>query len=348
MGDRALQNNTTGPDNTAIGFGALATNTTGSFNTAVGFETLLSNSVGVSNTAIGWNALAGNTNGAANTAIGLNALVANTTGSGNTAVGGSALLHNANGANNTAIGPFALQENTSGVENTAVGDSALRTNTSGSYNIALGQNAGANLITGNYNIDIGNNGIIGEANTIRIGTQALQTNTYVAGIFGATASGGTTVYINSDGLLGTSTSSARFKRDIHKMEGASEVLFALQPVAFRYNKEIDPAGTPQFGLVAEDVEKVNPDLVIRDKEGKPYTVRYDAVNAMLLNEFLKEHQQVQEQKASIAQLKQDCQSTLSEQQKQIEALTAGLQKVSTQLEVSKPAPQTVLNSQQLH
>jgi len=140
--------------------------------------------------------------------------------------------------------------------------------------------------------------------------------------------------VNSDHKLGTATSSKRFKENIKPMDKASEVLFSLKPVSFRYKNEIDPAGTPQLGLVAEDVEKVNPDLIVRDKEGKPYSVRYDAVNAMLLNEFLKEHKTVQDQGATIAELK-----------KQIEALTAGLQKVSAQLELSRPAPQTVLNRQ---
>ena len=164
------------------------------------------------------------------------------------------------------------------------------------------------------------------------------------------------VLINSDNKLGTTTSSKRFKEDIKPMGKASETLFALNPVTFRYKKEIDSAGTSQFGLVAEDVEKMNPDLVVRDKEGKPYSVRYDQVNAMLLNEFLKEHRKVQEQnskiqqqeatitelKSTVAQQQKDIQLT-AHQQKQIEALTAGLQKVSAQLEASKPAPQVVNN-----
>jgi predicted ribosome quality control (RQC) complex YloA/Tae2 family protein len=157
---------------------------------------------------------------------------------------------------------------------------------------------------------------------------------YIASIFGQTSSGGSAVFINSSGKLGTTTSSKRFKEEIKPMDKASEMLFALKPVTFRYKNEIDPAGTPQFGLVAEDVEKVNPDLVVRDKEGKPYSVRYEAVNAMLLNEFLKEHRKNDKQEATIARL-----------EKQVEALTAGLQKVSAQLELSKAAPQTVLNNQ---
>ena len=146
---------------------------------------------------------------------------------------------------------------------------------------------------------------------------------------------------DSDGHLGTITSSARYKDKIKPMDTASEAILALKPVTFRYKRELDPEGVPQFGLVAEEVEKVNPDLVARDEQGKPYTVRYEAVNAMLLNEFLKEHRTVQEQKANIAELKHN----FAEQQKQIEALTMGLQKVSAQLELGKSAPQTVLNKQ---
>jgi uncharacterized protein YeeX (DUF496 family) len=155
---------------------------------------------------------------------------------------------------------------------------------------------------------------------------------------------GTPVFINANGQLGTTPSSARFKDEIKPMDKASEAILALKPVTFRYKKELDPDGIRQFGLVAEDVAKVNPDLVIRDTEGKVYTVRYEAVNAMLLNEFLKEHRTIEEQKAIIAQLKQDFQSRLAEQQKQIQALTAGLQKVSTHLELSKPAAQTVVDN----
>jgi hypothetical protein len=135
------------------------------------------------------------------------------------------------------------------------------------------------------------------------------------------------VVVNSTGKLGVSTSSLRFKDEIKPMDKASDAILALKPVTFRYKKEVDPDGAQQFGLVAEDVAKVNHDLVIRDHGGKPFTVRYDAVNAMLLNEFLKEHQTVQELKKEVA------------------TLTAGLQKVTAQLEMSKPAPQVVNNDQ---
>jgi hypothetical protein len=233
-------------------------------------------------------ALFHNTSGSDNTASGAFALLNNTTGSENTANGATALSGNTTGSNNTADGVEALLINT-GNSNTGSGYFALINNTSGSHNIAVGANAGFNLTTGSNNIDIGNKGLTGEAATIRIGTVGTQTKTFVAGIHGATAFGGTAVFVNSVGQLGTLTSSARFKEAIKPMDKASETILALKPVTFRYKQELDPDGIPQFGLVAEEMEKVNPDLVIRDEQGKPYTVRYEAVNAMLLNEFLKEH-----------------------------------------------------------
>jgi hypothetical protein len=205
----------------------------------------------------------------------------------------------------------------------------------------LGDIAGDLLTTGDNNIDIGNEGVPDEANHIRIGTVGTQTATFIAGIHGATASGGVAVYVNSSGQLGTLTSSARFKDDIKPMENASESILALKPVTFRYKKGIDPAHTSQFGLVAEDVEKVNPALVVRDKEGKPYTVRYEAVNAMLLNEFLKEHREVEEQKAIIAQLKKDFGATIAQLTACLDEQASQIQKVSAQLEASKPASQVV-------
>jgi hypothetical protein len=209
----------------------------------------------------------------------------------------------------------------------------------------LGVGAGENLTTEDNNIDIGNLGVAGDANTIRIGeptavtdpafgeTLPAHTATFIAGIYGTTASGGTAVYINSSGQLGTLTSSARFKQDIHSMDKASEAILALQPVTFHYKRELDPKGIRQFGLVAEQVEKVNPDLVARDAEGKAYSVRYEAVNAMLLNEFLKEHKKVEQLEATAAR-----------QQKEIDTLTAGLQKVSAQVELKQPSPQMAINS----
>ena len=222
----------------------------------------------------------------------------------------------------------------------AVGDNALNNNTGGN-NVALGNFAGSAATFGSNNIYIGYHidGTADESNAC-----------YIGSIFDATSSNGVGVFINSNGRLGTMTSSRRFKEEIKPMDQASGALFSLKPISFRYKKEIDPAGTSQFGLVAEDVEKVNPALVVRDKEGKPYSVRYDQVNAMLLNEFLKEHKKVEqqdcrirEQETMITQLKNELQATTASQQKQIEALTAGLQKVSAELEASKPAPQVVNN-----
>src|SRR5438132_16055 len=299
------------------------------------------------NTAEGTFALNSLTSGVNNTANGFEALFNNTTGGANTATGFEALFSNTTASFNTASGFQALVFNTTGVDNTAVGVDALFTNTTGRDNIALGFKAGGNLTTGNNNIDIFDPGLAGEANTIRIGTEATQTATFIAGIFGATASGGVAVFVNSSGKLGTVTSSARFKQDIHSMDGASEAVLALQPVTFRYKQEIDPKGIPQFGLVAEQVEKVNPDLVARDAEGKAYSVRYEAVNAMLLNEFLKEHRKVQQLESKAQEQEREAQkqeAMIAHQQKQIEALTAAVEKVSDQMELSKPPSQTVANN----
>jgi trimeric autotransporter adhesin len=334
-GEAALFFNTTGNQNTATGASALQSNTDGGFNTANGVNALRNNTTGQRNTALGVEALRSNTFGDQNTATGANALSRNTTGNFNTANGVNALSKNSTGSGNTAIGWDALFDNTSGLENTAIGFQALSSNTTGRRNTVLGTNAGNAVTTANNVICIGAN--VGGAN--------LNNSCYIGSIFGQTSSGGSAVFINANGKLGTPTSSQRFKDDIKPMEQASEMLFALKPVTFRYKKEIDSAGISQFGLVAEEVEKVNPDLVVRDEDGKPYTVRYEAVNAMLLNEFLKAHQKLEEQGATIAK-----------QQKQIEALTAGLQKMSAKraaaspsrrtaggVEASKRAPQVVNN-----
>jgi hypothetical protein len=242
-----------------------------------------------------------------------------------------------------AVGVNALLLNTSGTNNIAIGGGALLFNTSGSNNIALAGGAGFNLTTGNNNIEIGYNviGVADEARTIRIGNVGTQIRTFIAGISRAIVPTGIAVIVDGSGHLGTTTSSARFKEAIKPMNKTSEAILALQPVTFRYKKELDPDGIPQFGLVAEDVEKVNPDLVARDEQGKAYTVRYEAVNAMLLNEFLKEHRKVENQESRM----QEQEATIACQQKQIDALTAGLQKVSVQLEASKPVLQTIANNQ---
>ena len=324
-GTDALFSVTTGFDNTALGFNALYSVTTGSANTATGWTALQNNTTGFNNTANGSNSLARNTTGINNTATGEGALFLNTTGSQNAADGVFALGNNTDASQNTATGFEALIFNTTGASNTSVGYNSLLNNTTGSNNIALGASAGMNLTTGNFNIDIGNPGVASESRAIRIGTTGTHARTFIAGISGATVPDGVGVIVGANGKLGTVVSSARFKHEIKPMDKASEAILALKPVTFRYNRAVDPEGIPQFGLVAEEVEKVNPALVARDEQGKPYTVRYDAVNAMLLNEFLKARRQI------------------DAQQKQIDALTAGLQKVSAQLEASKPAPQVVTN-----
>jgi hypothetical protein len=356
-GDGALSQNTTADSNTATGVNALGLNTTGGANTANGFNALLRNTSGTDNTAIGVGALQSSTTASYNTANGFDALFNNTNGTANTAIGSFALVDNQSGSNNTAGGDGALFNNTTGGNNTASGVDALLSNTTGTNNIGFGFLAGSNLTTGSNNIDIGANvpGVAGEANTIRIGKSGTQKKTFIAGIRGVTVASGVGVIVSSSGQLGTVTSSARFKEGIKPMDKASEALLALQPVTFRYKHELDPDGVPQFGLVAEQVEKVNPDLVARDEDGKVNTVRYEAVNAMLLNEFLKEHQKVEEQQATITELKSNANNQraistkqdaiIAQQQKQIEALTTGLQKVSDRLELSKPASQMVADNQ---
>ncbi len=305
IGFNAFHANTTGSNNTATGWQALGLNTTGTGNTAIGRNALGNNLTGVGNTAAGWQALNSNTTGSDNTAEGWESLFSNTAGSANTATGFAALYANTTGASNAAFGHQALYSNTSGSRNTAIGELGLWNNTVGSSNIALGYLAGSAITTGNYNIDIGSTGAAGEGRAIHLGTQGVQISALIAGIYGATASLGVPVYITPTGQLGTVTSSARFKRDIRTMDNASDVILSLRPVTFRYKAEIDPNAVPQFGLVAEEVEKVDPDLVAHDDKGQIYTVRYEAVNAMLLNEFLKQHQQVEAQNTEIETLKQN-------------------------------------------
>jgi Chaperone of endosialidase len=325
-GSGALFSLTTCLDNTANGYQALYKLTTASYNTATGFQTLLSNTTGYSNTATGFLGLQANTTGAANTANGNQTLYWNTVGNANTADGNTALFNNTTGNQNTAAGEGALYYNTTGFQNTAHGGEALYYNTgnfntacgfealylttTGSYNIALGYYSGANLTTGGYNIDIGNPGVAGESSTIRIGAAGNQSATFIAGISGTPVSG-VAVVVDTNGQLGILASSERFKDEIKPMDKASEAVLGLKPVTFRYKEQVDPKQVPQFGLVAEEVEKVDPDLVARDKNGKVYTVRYEAVNAMLLNEFLKEHRRVEELETAVKQL----QSTVAEQQK---------------------------------
>ena len=315
-------------DNTATGVGALLNNTTGAFNTANGVLALFHNTEGEFNTGIGSFVLFNNTTGAQNMAMGDSALLANTSGSQNIAIGVSA-LRNSNASHNVAIGQNALLLDNTGSLNVAIGQGALLS-TSADGNTAIGDNAGGN-VTGGSNICIGAEvrGTSGDTNTIRIGDNLPgmqgQSACYIGGIYTQAAVGGLSVFVNPDGKLGTTVSSRRFKQDIKPMNEASEALFALKPVTFRYRKEIDPAGIPQFGLVAEDVEKVSADLVGRDSEGKVAMVRYDQVNAMLLNEFLKEHYKVEKLEATVAEL------------------AATLKKVTARIEMNDSAPQVAVS-----
>jgi Chaperone of endosialidase len=326
-GAAALLSNTTGPANTANGALALLSNTEGGYNTAVGDRALQSHTAGDRNTAIGASALFDDTTGTNNTAIGAAALLNNATGSYNTALGDDALGANTIGGENTAIGRATLFNNTSANGNTAVGVGALFNNSTGGVNTALGAQAGLAITTASDVICIRSYG------------ENVSHSCYIGNIWNEPG-GSQAVYVNSAGKLGAQVSSRRFKQDIKPMGKASQALFSLKPASFHYKKQIDPAGISQFGLVAEDVEKVNPDLVVRDKKGKPYSVRYDQVNAMLLNEFLKEHRKVQELERTIAQRE----NKFSEQEKQIAALRSGLQKVSAQLEMIKPAPQVAVKN----
>src|SRR6266516_3930717 len=320
------------------------------FTTAEGCNALQSLTTGAGNTGVGWYSLFLDTTGSFNTGVGAGTLVLNT-GESNTAVGTTALLLNTIGISNTAVGRGAMVLNDTGSENTAVGVAALPALTTGSFNTAIGGIAGFGLTSGSFNIMIGDiaGGLITtQSNTISIGAGGgtVSNATWIGHIRGVTTvnNDAVTVVIDSAGQLGTMSSSGRFKKDIKQMDKASEAILALKPVTFHYKS--DNTNRPEFGLIAEEVAKVNPNLVVRDQDGQIYTVRYEAVNAMLLNEFLKEHKKVEEQQASIADLK----STVASQQKEMQVLTAQLkeqgaqiQKVSAKVEASKPAPQMVRN-----
>jgi hypothetical protein len=329
-GQEALFSLTTGIYNTALGWLSLESVSTGDLNTGVGAGTLVFNTAN-ENTATGAGALLSNTSGFRNTANGSFALASNTIGNNNTAVGSNALSSGTTGGSNTAVGLDALSTNATGNNNTAVGREALLSNTTGESNVAVGRGALANSTTGVSNLALGidaGNQVTTASNVIAIGHTGADVSdtTWIDNVFGVTTQSGTTapVVVSNTGQLGTVASSERFKKDIASMEKVSEAVLSLRPVTFHYKSDVKE--TPQFGLVAEEVAKVNPALVLPDKEGKPYTVRYDQVNAMLLNEFLKEHRKVEQL------------------EKQVEALTEGLQKVSAQLQLGKPETRTVLNN----
>jgi hypothetical protein len=332
VGAQALFSNTDGNSNTGVGWQALYNNIDGSFNNAFGNQALFENIYAGDNTAIGDLALAnndvtGNNLAYFNTAVGAQALLFNNDGNSNTAIGWQALYNNFDGNFNTASGYQALFSNLEGNHNTATGFKALLDSVQGDSNTAIGNEAGANVVTASNVTCVG----------ARVAGADVSNTTWIGNVYGVTPQSGTTapVVVSDTGQLGTAASSERFKKDIATMYNLSEAILSLRPVTFHY--KTDTANAPQFGLIAEEVAKVNPALVLPDKQGKPYTVRYDAVNAMLLNEFLKEHRKVEQL------------------EKQIQVLTAGLQKVSAQLasaspsrgalEVTKHAPRTVSNNQ---
>ena len=253
------------------------------------------------NTGIGDRALADGITGAFNAAVGSGALINNETGYYNTAIGSSALSINVVGSDNTAIGYSSLINNRAD-SNTAVGRTALFGNINGVYNTALGRDAGS-AILGSNNICIANTGTSADAATIRIGEPAIHVATFVAGISGAFSPGGVSVLVNSSGKLGVATSSRRFKEGIREIAAESDGLMRLQPVAFEYKPEIDPTGLVQYGLIAEDVAEVYPDLVTYGRNGQPETVRYHLVNALLLNEVQKQHRAIERQNETIEDLR---------------------------------------------
>src|SRR5579884_1591628 len=345
-GDHALFSNTSGIGNSAFGWYSLFANSDGAFNTGVGAGTLALNvgnqstGEGTQNTAVGAVALLLNSKGQGNTAVGASALLSNdSTGNGlasfNSAFGSGALKNN-NGSENTALGVDALFNNTIGSFNTAIGGGALDANTTGSGNTGIGLNAGVGIVTADNVTAIG----------AGVFAADVSNTTWIANIFGVSTINTTTapVIVSQDGQLGTISSSARFKKDIADMGKSSEAILSLRPVTFHYKS--DANAVAQFGLIAEEVEKVDPDLIIRDKEGKPYSVRYEAVNAMLLNEFLKAHKKVEQQ----AQQIQEQRTTIGELKKDIGLLTAQLkeqavqiQKVNAQLEMQKAGPKVANN-----
>jgi Chaperone of endosialidase len=348
VGASALRNNTTGDENTAIGADALRANKTGVDNTATGWHALFQNKEGFDNTAIGASAISSNRTGNLNTAVGTFALFDNVDGSDNNAVGDSALLSNVSGtfnnahgrsalsandgSENNAFGDLAMENNVSGVGNTAIGDDALRFNVDGSFNVAVGDEAGTGLDPSVSNcIAIGAPGE---------GPFATFDNTcFIGSIFGEAVSDPATqvpVYVDQFNVVGVfNTSSRKLKHDIQPMDKSSETLYRLKPVTFRFNS--DWKGTKQYGLIAEEVAEVDPQLVVHSKNGEVTAVHYEQINNMLLNEFLKEHKKVEE-------LKSDFQATVAKQQKEIQTLTARLeeqaaqiQKVSVQLAAGSPS-----------
>jgi Chaperone of endosialidase len=361
-GAKALQNLSSGVANTGLGWYALLSDAAGNYNTAVGAGALIFNAAD-SNTAVGAAALLLNSTGTQNVAVGSNALGNNNGGFDNNAVGYFTLFNNTSGNSNNAVGTGALSTNHNGAQNSAFGDEVLISNISGNGNAAVGSDALFSNVTGDDNTAIGLsalNNSTGSSNTA-LGAFSASGVTTANGVICIAALGANVdnscfighirdvatqnadaipVVIDTNNQLGTMSSSRRFKKEIKPMGTASEAILSLKPASFYYKS--DSKGTPQFGLIAEEVAEVNPALVVRDKNGEIYTVRYDAVNAMLLNEFLKEHRKVEEQQTTITQLKAELRATAARQQKQIEMLTAGLEKVRAQMETKTPTTKVAL------
>lgn len=323
FGIEALTTNTTGSSNVAFGSISLRSNTTGFFNTATGAQSLFLNTTGGFNTACGGSALFGNTTGSNNTAVGFSAL-ANNKGDRNTASGGSALLRNKGGFNNTASGNYALFNNISGSNNVGLGVQTLFHMASGNNNIALGVNAGFNFLVGNNNVFIANATAVGESNTIRIGS-GIHTRTFISGIRSRTtgAANAVPVVIDSNGQLGTINSSVRFKKDIQDMSTTSHKLLELRPVTYRYKQANDDGSNPlEYGLIAEEVAKVYPDLVAYGTDGEIETVQYQKLTPMLVNEVKRlnvaldaEKDRIKEQQQEIASLSQNTQTIVLQDEK---------------------------------
>jgi len=347
QGDGALINNVAGIGNSAFGWRALFFTSATNFNTAVGGGALALNNSS-DNVAVGAAALVLNTAGSDNVAVGTDALVNNDSGAVNNAIGSFALFSNIGGSFNNAHGRDALFDNL-GSENNAFGDLALESVTTGSSNTAIGDDAGDAIVDGSFNVCVGDEAgttFVSASNNIAIGATgggpfADASNTcFIGSIFNEPVSdpgSATAVFVDQFNVLGFNSSTRRVKHDIQPMDKASEPIFSLKPVTFKYNS--DKKERTQFGFIAEEVAQVNPDLVSHDNDGSAVSIRYEQINAMLLNEFLKEHKKVEEQQASISQLKGEMQTMVA----QLKEQAAQIQKVSAQIQVNKSAPQVVVN-----
>lgn len=324
----------TGSRDTALGVNSLASLTSGSDNTAVGYSSLSACTFAGANTAVGSFALANNTS-FVNTAVGAGSQTSTTTGNSNTSMGANSLTGNTTGSANTAVGFGAMQLAQTGGNNTALGSNALVLNRSGNGNIAIGVFAGQAIVTGSDNIEIGNQAPADESDTIRIGVNGTQTATFLAGVNGATIASGSQVFVDANGQLGTITSSIRFKEDVEDMGDASLDLMKLRPVTFHYKAPYDDGShLQQYGLIAEEVAKVRPDLVQLDAKGQPLTVRYHAVNAMLLNEVQRQNGKLETQETELGELR----SLVAAQKELLASQEARLKKLEALLAGQPAAP----------